>query len=242
MSFKAFVQIAFPPSPTKLENYWLHIDEFWFSLSKKFDKPPIYLFPIQIVNLQSAGQETQKQNSLFLETSELSGSHRIYIVSTNRVEIIQIYLALQNAQKIFNIQMSEYEQNPTSSIDIECEVTSGFINRTKQKQILRINAQSISIPTDSDSNVSNDPNMQSQQQVNSLSFKMRDVALITSKQNDVNCSHRAIITFREGGLSTDHSQQSNDVVKEFTIPDVAQLKKLISYVLFSIACNLHSRQ
>ena len=84
--------------------------------------------------------------------------------------------------------------------------------------------------------------MQSQQQVNSLSFKMRDVALITSKQNDVNCSHRAIITFREGGLSTDHSQQSNDVVKEFTIPDVAQLKKLISYVLFSITCNLHSRQ
>lgn len=240
MSFKAYVQISFPPYPAKLENYWLHIDEFWLSLSKKFDKPPIYLFPIQFVNLISAGQETQKQNSLLLETSELSGSHKIYIVSTNRVEIIQIYLALQNAQKIFNIQMSDHEQNPVPSIDIECEVTSGFINRTKQKQILRINPQSISIPSDSDLNTSNDPNSPAQPQANSLSFKMRDVILITSKQNDVNCSHRAVITFHEGGF-TDYSQQSNDVLKEFTIPDVAQLKKFISYVLFSVTCNLNNR-
>ena len=224
MSFKAYVQIAFPPSPTKLENYWLQIDEFWLSLSKKFDKPPIYLFPVQIDSPQLAGQEAQKENSLSLGTSDLSGSHKIYIVSTNRVEIIQIYLAIQNAQNIFAVQMSEHEQNPASSIDIECEITSGFINRTKQKQILRINPQSISIPTDSDLN---DPNSQSQPQANSLSFKMRDVILITSKQNDTNCSHRVVITFREGGF-TDHSQQSNDVLKEFTIPDVAQLKKFIA--------------
>lgn len=240
MSFKAYVQIAFPPSPTKLENYWLQIDEFWLSLSKKFDKPPTYLFPIQIESLQSAGQETQKQNSLSLETSDLSGSHKIYIVSTNRVEIIQIYLALQNAQKIYNIQMSEYEQNVPSSIDIECEITSGFINRTRQKQILRINSQSISIPTDTDSNNSpSDPNSAMQQSAVSSSFKIRDVVSITTKQNDVNCSHRVSITFREGGASGDRSQQSNDVSKEFTIPDVAQLKKFVSYILFSVACSLH---
>ncbi|OHT00154.1 hypothetical protein TRFO_33223 [Tritrichomonas foetus] len=209
MSFKCFVQISLPPSPTKFESYWLKIDGLWFSLSKKFDKQPQFLFPLQIQSLESAEKETQKLNSLFLETSEFSGNHKIYITSTNRLEIIQIYQALQNAQKRFNLDMADHNQKREPNFDIEYEVSSGFMNMNKQKSVMHVTPQSITFPD------------------NKL-VSMRDVVSISAKQNDNNCQHKLHITLREEG---------GDGMKEFTIPEKAKLEKLITYVLFTISCK-----
>lgn len=228
--FQASVQIAFPNFPNKFEYYWLTIHDFWFSLSKKFDKPPSFLFPLQIENLSSAEKETQKLNSLLLETSKISGGHKIFIVSTNRVEIIQIYLALQKAQNNFNIKLSDYFEHPPQSIDIIGEISTGFINKIKQNLILKVTPNELLLQTNENENI---------QQVSA--YTMTDILSISPKQNDLNCSHRVLLSFNSNSHDSSQKvvQDSNSSIssKEFSIPDSSQLEKLISSVLFFMSTS-----
>lgn len=158
----------------KWDDFWLQIHGFWLIITKKIGQHCHFLVPLDLVNLVTGETETGVANSLILETSAASGSHKFYISSTSRIETILLFQALNVG---CNVLKNVFQAGKLQE-DAECEYQqstrfskqTGKIVLTKHEFIIG----------------------------NKERVPLASIVSMSAKQNDQNCHNRLIIVTRNG--------------------------------------------
>jgi hypothetical protein len=207
--FTCYIKVALPPQLTKWEDYWLQVHGFWLIISKKLGAPGYFVIPLDLVQLQSGETETNIQNSLYIETSPESGAHKLYISSTSRIEIIELFKALNTGWSFFrsNFQAGKGQE------DTECEyrVASGFMNLSHERRRLALTRDRLIV---GDSKV----------------YPIHTILAMTGKQGDPNCTTRLLITVQtpEGPQQKEFSEIAPQDMKRMYWSYLMHIKALAS--------------
>lgn len=119
-------------NPTlKWDDFWIQIKGYWLEVSKKLGQSCYFIIPLDLQSITAAFQETNVQNSIAIVTSQLTGSNKIFLQSTNRYDIIQMYHALQYGQNLMRAAIQKGQIPKTTEFD--CETITSFFNIGKSK-------------------------------------------------------------------------------------------------------------
>ncbi|KAK8891152.1 hypothetical protein M9Y10_028358 [Tritrichomonas musculus] len=119
-------------NPTlKWDDFWIQIKGYWLEISKKLGQACSFIIPLDLQSITAAFQETNVQNSIAIVTSQMTGSNKIYLQSTNRYDIIQMYHALQYGQSLMQTAFQKAQIPQTTEFD--CETITSFFNIGKSK-------------------------------------------------------------------------------------------------------------
>jgi hypothetical protein len=170
--FTCFVKVAFPHQGTKSEDYWLQVYDCWMIISKKLGAPGHFIIPLDLQPICSGEKEDGGfQNSLFIETSQKSGGHKLYLVSTNRIETIQLFRAINAGWTVFKDSI----QGRTFPAETVCEydVPSRFMSFSRDKRRLALTADRLTVG-------------------DSKSYTLDSIVSMSAKQNDQACSSQTL--------------------------------------------------
>jgi hypothetical protein len=200
--FTCFIKVALPHQLTKWDDYWLQIHGYWMTLAKKINSPGHFQLPLDLVVVRGGESETNIQNSLFIETSQESGSHRLYISSTSRIETIQLFQALNVG---FNFFKSSFQAGKRQE-RTECEyhVSSGFMNLSKGKRKLVLTREGLIVS-------------------DSKQYPLSTIISMSGKQNDQACGTKLVVTIK----GPDDSLQQ----KEFAVISPTEMMRMCSSFL-----------
>jgi hypothetical protein len=171
--FTCFLKVALPHQLTKWEDYWLQIQGFWLTLSKKINSPGHFFLPLDISHIDSAESETNNQNSIYFETSPESGCHRLYLSSMSRLEMIETFKAINAGASLFKSVYDSYTE--IGNIECEYQVSSGFMNLTRERRKLVLSADRLMAS-------------------DSKQFPLAKISSVCGKQGDPNCSSKLVVT------------------------------------------------
>lgn len=115
----------------KWDDFWIQIKGYWLEISKKLGQSCYFIIPLDLQSITAAFQETNVQNSIAIVTSQLTGSNKIFLQSTNRYDIIQMYHALQYGQNLMRSAIQKSQIPKTTEFD--CETITSFFNIGKSK-------------------------------------------------------------------------------------------------------------
>ena len=110
-NYLCFGKVALAASKILWEEFWIQINGFWIEIMKKVGQPDHFLIPLDLVRLESAYEVTELPNSIYLETSELTGSIKLYLYTINRFDCIQLYQKIQDGQKLLSTALQKKLQN-----------------------------------------------------------------------------------------------------------------------------------
>jgi hypothetical protein len=192
--FSCYIRVAIPPQLQKWENFWLQISGYWLYLSKKFNGSVNVSLLLDLVKLSSGHEDTNIQNSLFLESSVPTGSHKLYLSSLCRIEIIQVFQAITVGCGYLNsVFLAEKFREPA-----ECSYTSGgLLKMSKHSKKL--------ILTGKDFIVSG------QKQ-----YPISSIISVSPKQNDQNCQSKLIVTIQTADAGPQQKEFSGLHSQELT--------------------------
>lgn len=173
--FTYYIKVALPNQLTKWEDYWLQIHGYWMTLAKKIGSPGYFQLPLDLVSVRSGEAEINIQNSLFIETSQESGSHKLYISSTSRIETIQLFQALNAGFKFFKNSLEAGKGQERT--ECEYQVSSGFMNLSKGKRKLVLTLEGL-IASDS------------------KHYPLPTIISMSGKHNDQSCGTKLIVTVK----------------------------------------------
>ncbi|KAH0794476.1 hypothetical protein GPJ56_001501 [Histomonas meleagridis] len=120
--FICFGKIAQGQSALHWEELFIVVQGYWLEFTKKIGQPCNFFIPLDITNISDACDETDSQSSLVLETSTQSGSYKIFIQTTNRFDIIQLYEFIIAGKELLAKAISD--NLIQSTIKFQCVTTS----------------------------------------------------------------------------------------------------------------------
>jgi hypothetical protein len=98
--YLCFGKVAVLQANLKWEDFWIQVHDYWLTIGKNVDSSPSFLLPLDLTNLTGGFQETRIQNSIYIATTAITGSVKLYLQSSNRYDILQLFQALKNGQSI----------------------------------------------------------------------------------------------------------------------------------------------
>ena len=168
--FQCFVKVA-AGAQSKFEDYWLQISGIWLTISKKVGQQAFFLLPLDLAHLGSGEETTRIPNSIMLKTSQITGSHEIYIASSSRIEIILLFQALQTGWD----QMKNLPWKEKQEVACDYHVSHGLLGRSKQGGQLVLTPQELRIG-------------------DKEAYPIHELVSLSFKQNDPNCKSRLVLT------------------------------------------------
>ena len=208
-NFMIFGKVAIPSTTLKWEEFWIQVTDYWLEISKKVGQPSFFTIPLDIEEIKSAFQQTGIQNSIEIETTKHAGSIKLFISSTNRLDIINLYNSINVGRQNYINAFSFHQKNPSEqSIQLDLEGVSGFLSFGKTNYQMSINSKLIEIQGP---------------KVN-LAYPLNNIISMSAKQNDSSCSTRLCISLDDG---------NNITTKEFVCNNHVLLLKVISVFLFN---------
>ena len=172
-----------------------------------------FIIPLDLGLAEGAFKDTGIQNSIVLETTALTGSFKIYISTTNRLDILQLFQAIQTGQKIIAQALKRRQIERMVSHDIE--TFSGFLGIGKEKLSFRMTNQGVDITGGK----------------STLHYDLSKITSVSAKQNDQNYHNRIVLTVEENG---------HNITKEYNCPEHSAVLNTISCFLMNI--NLKQQQ
>lgn len=213
-NYLCYGKVAVAAPVLKWDDYWIKVNGFWIEIAKKVGQPDVFCIILDAVTVKGAYEETGIQNSLFIETSNYTGSFKFYLSSTNRLDIIQLHQAIQNGQRILSDALKRRQIERMCRC--EMETVAGFFGIGKEKLQLNMSMQGIDISGG-----------KSQPQ----HYDFTQVITVTPKQNDNNCHTRLTLVIDEGGTKS---------TKEYNCAEHSQVMNAVSCYLMNI--NLRIQQ
>ncbi|OHT12639.1 hypothetical protein TRFO_17455 [Tritrichomonas foetus] len=194
-------------NPTlKWDDFWIQVRGFWLEISKKVGQPCYFLIPLDLASLSAGFLETNVQNSISLVTSPKTGSTKIFLQSTNRFDVIQLYHAIQTGQGLLKTALQKSQI--TKAVEFDCETVSSFFNLGKTKLKL----------------VGSQKGFEFTSNKNSSLYEMDKIHSLFAKVNDNSADTRLCINVEENGST---------VTKEFNCMNHQNLLNAISCFLIN---------
>ena len=177
--FTCYIKVSLPPQVNKWEDFWLQIHGYWLIISKKIGEHAHFLLPLDLQQLASGEPDTGVQNCILLEVSKYCGSHKIYISSTSRIEIILLFQALNVG---YNVLKNLFQGGKLQE-DVECDykASSGFMNLSRHTGKILLTRDELSIG-------------------GKEKYPISSIVSMSAKQNDVNCHHRLVLVIENEGV------------------------------------------
>lgn len=207
--FMIFAKVAIPSTSLKWDDFWVQVSDYWLEISKKAGQPSFFTIPLDIKEIRSAFQQTGIQNSLEIQTTVHSGSIKLFISSSNRLDIINLYNSINaGRQRYLNAFNAFQKKSSEQSIQLNLEGVSGFLSFGKTNYQMTMNSKILEIKG---------PKL-------NLAYPLNNIISMFAKQNDSSCSTRLCICLDDG---------TNNTTKEFVCNDHSHLLKAISVFLFN---------
>jgi len=191
-------KVALPGSVLRWDDYWIQVRDFWVEISKKVGQPNSFCIALDLATLEGSFSKTGIQNSIYLETTPYTGSFGIYISTTNRLDIIQLFQSIKKGQKILSDAISRRQIEKSCRFDVE--TASGFLGLGKERLVFQMTPNSLDI---------------NGQKGSALHYELPQILHITPKQNDQNCHTRISIALKENEVKEfnclEHSAMLNAV-------------------------------
>jgi hypothetical protein len=204
--FMCFAKIATASQSQKWEDFWIHVHGFWLEITEKVGHPSSYVLPLDIANLAGAFQETSVQNSLSLSLHARAGGLQLFLQSTNRCDIIQLF----NALKAGHALLTEALTNSAIPNSCECDIesSSGFFGMGKSKLHLKESPVGFELTGPKAS----------------YRYAFEDIQSVQARLNHTSAHTRLIINVKENGAV---------VAKEYNCVDHEQLLNVIQCFLMN---------
>jgi hypothetical protein len=115
----------------KWDDLWIQVRDYWLEITEKVGQPCSFVIPLDLTTLSGAFDETGIQNSICIVTASRTGSFKLFIQSTNRYDIIQLFQALKAGRDRLTEALSQMAIPRSCEFDVE--TTSGFLGLGKSK-------------------------------------------------------------------------------------------------------------
>jgi hypothetical protein len=164
--FTSLVKLALPPQLTKWGDHWLQISGYWMTLSKELGAAGHILVPLDVQELRSAQPDTHIQNSLFIETSKESGSHRLCLSPRP-----------SNCSRQSRRAPAAQGGDVPERTECEYRVSSGFMNLVKERRRLVLTRDKLAV-------------------TDAKQFPIASIVSMSPKQGDQACATRLVVAIR----------------------------------------------
>jgi hypothetical protein len=131
--FMCYGRVALASPSLKWEDLWIEIRSFWLQISKKIGQPCCYLLPLDLTSVSGAFQETGIQNSIAITTTPTTGGFKIYLRSTNRYDIIQLFHAIRAGQAVLADMLKENRIGQQCTCEVETTGVLFGLGKSKMK-------------------------------------------------------------------------------------------------------------
>jgi hypothetical protein len=180
-TFISFAKVAVASPNLKWEDFWLYIHGFWLEITEKIGQPCTFFLALDVADLSGAFQETSIHNSLSLTIRSRAGDVHLFLQSTNRCDIIQLFNALQTARALLT-QALEHSSIPQSCV-CAIETPSGFFGIGKSKFQLKETAEAFELTGPK----------------GSIRYAFEDVQSVHARLNHASANTRFVINVKENG-------------------------------------------
>lgn len=200
-NYLCYGKVAVANQKLNWDDFWIRVNGFWIEITKKVGQPDYYLIPLDLAKCDGAFNETGIQNSIYLETTPLTNSFKVFISTTNRLDILQLFQAIKTGQKIIAnaLQKRQIER----MVRHEVETISGFLGLVKEKLTFNMGPQGLDL-----SGGKSAPQH----------YDWDKVVSVYAKQNDQNCHTRLYVSVEENDQTTtkeyncqEHSSVMNSI-------------------------------
>lgn len=183
-SYICYGKVAVAGQSLRWDDFWIQVRGFWLEISKKIGNPCYFVIPLDLASLTGGFQETNVQNSIALLTSPVTGSHKIYLQTTNRNDIIQLYHAIQNGRTalMYALQNNKLIQKT----EFECETVAAFFNIGKSKLKLHASIKGFEFTGNKAS----------------TKYPINKIHAVFAKMNDSSADTRLCLTVDENGSTS----------------------------------------
>lgn len=203
-SFLCFGKVAVASIALKWDDYWISVNGFWLEITKKVGSPYSFVIPLDLANLSTAANETSIQNSILITTSSITGSFTMYLTCTNRLDIIQLFHAVQQGQRLLQTILQNSKEEKTCAYEVES--LSGLFNIGKTKLIMSCSLDGFEFTS----------------KKGSQKYELNKIVGVYAKWNDSSAHFRLCIAYEDNGSTS---------VKEFNTPDHTSLLTTITTFL-----------
>ena len=214
-NFLCYGKVAEAGTTLNWDNFWIRVNGFWVEITKQVGQPDYFLIPLDLARADGAFKETGYQNSICLETTSLTNSTKIYIYTTNRLDILQLFQSIQTGQKIIAQALERKQIERMVNYDVES--AGGLFNFGKEKLTFRMTNQGIDL-----TGGKNPPQH----------YDLDNVKCIYAKQNHQDCHTHIILTIDENGQT---------VSKEYKCQDHAAVQNTIACFLMNTHLKLQQQ-
>ncbi|EAY23258.1 hypothetical protein TVAG_185650 [Trichomonas vaginalis G3] len=208
-NYLCYGKVAVANQKLNWDDYWIKINGFWIEISKKVGQPDYFLIPLDLTKCEGAYNETGFQNSIYLETTNLTNSFKVYIATTNRLDILQLFQTIKTGQKIIASALQKRQIERMVRHDVE--TVSGFFGLGKEKLQFSMGPQGLDL-----SGGKSAPQH----------YDWDKVVAVYAKQNDQNCHTRLIVAVEENDQTS---------TKEYNCQEHSSVMNSIACYLMNIA-------
>ena len=206
--FIVYGKIAVPGQNLKWDENWILVRGYWLEISKKNFLPPIYSIPLDLLVFKSGFHETTVQNSIKIVTTINTGNVKLFLSTTNRLDIINLYKAIKTGSEKLRTHIEQ--KFFMNSIHFVVEMSSGFLSLIKTKADLNITSEALEVTPEKGA-----------KQI----FSIDSIVSMSAHQNTDTCgTHLVVVIDDDINFST----------KEFIVSDHNNLINAISCFLFNI--------